>query len=114
MTTALAVDPADLIAAIGPSIGPCCYEVGAGVLDTFRLAGTSEDDLARWFAHTEAGSLRLDLWSANRDQLIAAGVRDDHIYISRLCTQTHSEVFESYRVEGVKAGRMAALIAVPR
>jgi polyphenol oxidase len=114
MTRSLGVDPADLIAAVGPSIGPCCYEVGASVLDAFRMAGTREDDLTRWFARTEAGSLRLDLWAAGRDQLIEAGVPEDHIYISRLCTQTHCDVFESYRVDGAKAGRMAALIAVPR
>lgn len=113
MTREFGVNPADITAAIGPSIGACCYEVSANVLEAFELAGASEEALARWFAHTESGSLRLDLWAVNRDQLLAAGVREDHLYISRLCTQTHHDIFESYRVDGVNAGRMAALIAVP-
>jgi YfiH family protein len=114
MTREFAVNPSDLTVAVGPSIGACCYEVGPSVLEAFELAGAREDDLARWFAHTDNGSLRLDLWAANRDQLLDAGVREDHLHISRLCTQTHREVFDSYRVDGAAAGRMAALIAVPR
>jgi polyphenol oxidase len=106
-------DPANLIAAIGPSIGPCCYEVGGNVLDAFRRAGAADRQLGRWFRPTDAGSLRLDLWAANRDQLVRAGLRPDRIVSCRLCTQTHHEVFESYRVDGERAGRMAALIAVP-
>ena len=107
------VDPSDLTVAVGPSIGPCCYGVGPSVLEAFALAGAGEEDLARWFVKTEHGSLRLDLWAVNRDQLVGAGVREDHVYRSGLCTQTHRESFESYRVDGANAGRMLALIAVP-
>jgi copper oxidase (laccase) domain-containing protein len=57
--------------------------------------------------------LRLDLWAANCDQLLASGVPADHIHIARLCTQTHAPVFESYRVNGPRAGRMIAAIRVP-
>lgn len=113
MTREFEVNPANLTVAMGPSIGPCCYEVGPNVIEAFRLAGASDEDLGRWFAHTETGSLRLDLWAANRDQLLRAGVPDDHLYICRLCTQTHREIFESYRADGDQAGRNAALIAVP-
>ena len=108
------VHPSDLTVAVGPSIGACCYKVGTNVLDAFKLAGGQERDLERWFLQTEEGSLRLDLWTANRDQLVHAGVREDHISISGLCTQTHSRVFESYRVDGLAAGRNLALIAVPK
>ena len=113
MTREFGVDPADLTVAIGPSIGACCYAVGPRVLDAFTLAGTRAEDLAHWFTTTDQGSLHLDLWSANRDQLVSAGVRADHLYISGLCTQTHRDIFESYRVDGANAGRMVALIAVP-
>lgn len=105
--------PHDLCAAFGPSIGPCCYEVGQGVLDEFRLSGVPEHVLERWFRETEAGSLRLDLQIANRDQLAAAGVAEKEIYLCGLCTQTHRDVFASYRADGERAGRMAALIAAP-
>lgn len=105
--------PRNLVAAVGPSIGPCCYEVGRSVLDQFRLAGVPQDLLARWFPETDGASIRLDLQTANRDQLVAAGMRADDIYLCGLCTQTHRDVFDSYRAEGEQAGRMAALIAVP-
>ena len=108
------VRPADLLVAVGPSIGPCCYQVGRDVIDAFRHAGAGDAQLARWFSDTATGSLRLDLWTVNRDQLVEAGVAPDRIYLSRLCTQTHATVFDSYRVEGPNAGRMAALIRVPR
>lgn len=105
--------PADLLVAIGPSIGACCYEVGADVLNAFRSANATDSELARWFTRTETGSLRLDLWAANRDQLVGSGVSADRIYLSRLCTQTHAGIFDSYRVAGPRAGRSIAAIRVP-
>ncbi|MBA3270966.1 MAG: peptidoglycan editing factor PgeF [Acidobacteria bacterium] len=106
-------EPGSLIVAMGPSIGACCYDVGAELLDAFRTAGATDDQLDRWFVRAPTGSLRLDLWTVNSDQLVAAGVAADHIHVSGLCTQTHVDVFESYRAEGAAAGRMAALIRVP-
>lgn len=105
-------DPANLVAAIGPSIGPGDYEVGEALVDAFQQAGHQAGDLARWFAHHEA-RLHLDLWSANRDQLIAAGVRPDRTFTCGLSTLSHAGVFDSYRSAGEQAGRMAAVIAVP-
>jgi YfiH family protein len=104
--------PADLVAAIGPSIGPCCYEVGPELIDTFRAQGASESALTRWFTDVN-GSLRLDLWSASRDQLLESGVPAGRIHACALCTKTHAQIFDSYRADGPNAGRSAALIAVP-
>ena len=114
LTREYGTQPADLIAAVGPSIGACCYEVGLELPDAFRQAGATDVQLARWFSRTDGGSLRLDLWAANRDQLLEAGIPAGRIHLSSLCTQTHATVFDSYRVEGPNAGRMAALIRVPR
>lgn len=108
-----ASDPRDLRVALGPSIGACCYEVGEELLREFRDAGASEPELARWFTRAASGSLCLDLWAANRDQLVAAGVARDHIATARLCTQTHADVFDSFRVAGPRAGRMIAAVRVP-
>jgi YfiH family protein len=105
-----ATSPADLIVAMGPSIGACCYNVGDEVLETFRSRGNSDAQLARWFARAEDGSLWLDLWAVNRDQLVGAGVRAENIHSCRLCTKTHATLFDSYRVDGPQAGRMAAVI----
>jgi YfiH family protein len=104
--------PGDLIAAIGPSIGPDDYEVGEPLVDAFKNAGHSPEDLARWFIR-RASRLHLDLWTANHDQLVAAGVSPDRIFTSRLSTRAHPAVFDSFRAEGERAGRMAALIRVP-
>ena len=104
--------PSDLMVAIGPSIGACCYEVGPELLDAFRAAGGTEQQLSRWFIRA-AGALRLDLWAANVDQLIAAGVSGDRIHLSELCTQTNAEIFDSYRAAGTSAGRMIAAVRVP-
>lgn len=107
------VDPARLVAAIGPSIGACCYDVGEELLGAFAEAGHSATDVAAWFSRDQAGRLRLDLWLANADQLAHAGVPRDRIHVSGLCTKTHANVFESFRADGDQAGRMAALVVVP-
>jgi YfiH family protein len=106
--------PEDLVAAIGPSIGPDDYEVGDSLLADFAAAGHDRAALARWFCRGDAGGrLRLDLWQANRDQLIAAGVDSARIHVCGLSTFHHPAWFESYRRDGPGAGRMAAVVRVP-
>lgn len=113
LTREWGVEPSSLIAAIGPSIGPCCYEVGEDLLRAFDEAGHSSIDRAEWFSRDAAGRLRLDLWRANADALVHAGVRPANIHAAGLCTQTHRDVFESFRAEGERAGRMAAIVVAP-
>ena len=110
MTRELQSDPRDLTVALGPSIGACCYEVGTELIASFRSAGWTEPDIARWFTHQDRGSLRLDLAAANIDQIRAAGVPCDQIHAVNLCTQTHADIFDSFRAAGANAGRMAGLI----
>jgi YfiH family protein len=107
-------DPRDLVAAIGPCLGPCCGEVGEEVVAAFREAGHDERAVGRWFAPGHYGRPYLDLWSANRDQLEAAGVRADNIHVARLCTRTHAGVLHSYRAEKEHAGRMVGVIRAGR
>jgi YfiH family protein len=102
--------PADLVAAIGPSIGPCCLEVRQDVLQAFAAAGHDDETMARWFSRDPNGTLRLDLWRANQDQLIRAGVPPDHVHIARLCTACRRDLFYSYRAEGPGTGRLAGAI----
>lgn len=104
--------PDDLIAAIGPSVGPDDYEVGDAVVEAFRSAGHESRDVARWFIRTTSKP-HLDLWKANADQLIAAGMKSGRVLTCGLSTVAHPGVFDSYRVDGEKAGRMAALVVVP-
>ncbi len=109
--------PQDIVAAIGPSIGACCYEVGSALVDAFATAGHPRHLVDRWFVtlpvrrgERGAPTLRLDLWSANRDQLVLAGVVEENIHICGLCTASNLEVFPSFRAERERAGRIAAAI----
>jgi YfiH family protein len=98
----------DIVAALGPSIGPCCYETGDAVREALRRAGWASALVESWFEGPERR--HLDLWRANRDQLVAAGVRPEAVFLSRLCTACHPEWFDSYRRDGDRAGRMGAYI----
>lgn len=103
----------DLIVAIGPSIGPCCYEVGPELDEAFATAGFEDHARRRWFAAREVkrkGRLSLDLWVAVVDQLVAAGVPVAQISIARLCTAHQPRLFPSYRRDRETAGRLAGAI----
>jgi len=111
--------PEDLAAAIGPSIGVCCYEVGSELVDAFAAAGHPRHLIDRWFSRPRrvadasrrpGDTLYLDVPGANRDQLLLAGVPGEQIYLSGLCTAMHADVLTSYRVEKQDAGRLAGVI----
>jgi len=109
--------PEDLVAAVGPSIGVCCYEVGTELVDAFAAAGHERHLIDRWFTSTPPprGSrarnpLRLDVAGANRDQLVLAGLPEEQVHVSGLCTAMHLDVLTSYRAEKEKAGRLVAAI----
>ena len=122
LTREFGTRPSDVVVAIGPSIGPCCYEVGPDVVDAFAAAGHARHLVDRWFAPPAAprgfsptpgrGSLHLDVAGANRDQLSLAGVPEEQIHLSGLCTAMHLEVLTSYRAEKEKAGRIVGAIRV--
>ena len=112
MTREFGTDADDCVAAIGPSIGPTDYEVGAELRDAFLAAGHPPERVDRYFRPSGSKFL-LDLWLANRDQLLAAGVRTANTFVCGLSTLTYREVFESYRADHVRAGRMAAIVVVP-
>ncbi len=119
--------PEDLIAAIGPSIGACCYEVGADVRGAFATAGFGDRDLDRWFTAAPQPSETnpsmpglsqtrrsdhwfFDGWAATRHQLEHAGVPVSQIHVASVCSASHPQTFCSYRRDGRAAGRMAAAI----
>ena len=110
MAAACGSDPGDLIAAIGPSIGPCCYEVDAPVVEGLAAWPWYEQVLAP-ARSARPGRWMLDLWEANRRQLVGAGVSPSSITATGLCTAHHPALFFSHRRDGA-TGRMAAMIAL--
>jgi YfiH family protein len=101
-------NPENLVAGLGPSIGPCCYQVGPELEQTFTDAGWSAEARARCFVYDR--DTRFDLWSANADQLRNAGVPADSIHIAGLCTACHPDLFDSYRRDGAGTGRLVGFI----
>ena len=114
--------PEDVLAALGPAIGPCCYEVGPEVAQAFlgpvracggvvrgtlRAARSGEEpNPLPWLTMMPPGHeppperVQLDLRAANRWQLVDAGVRPRNIAVSALCTACRSDLLFSYRREG--------------
>src|SRR5215213_3279814 len=101
--------PGDLLAAIGPAIGQCCYEVGDDVREAMVRA-FGETDASNWFTAGRAGKWMFDTWASAGAQLETAGVPADQIFGAGLCTASHPDAFCSYRRDGPTAGRIAAAI----
>ena len=104
----------DLVAAIGPSIGACCYTVGEEVRQSFKERFRYAEDL---FNRQIAGGMLLNLWEANRLQLLVAGVQDSRISVVGECTAcTRDEAgqlrYFSHRGELGVAGRMLNVVGV--
>jgi polyphenol oxidase len=120
----------DLLVAIGPAIGGCCYEVGTEVAAAFsgqftnaaeffdELRTGDEPNPLQWMNMMPPGhqpppkKVLLDLRKANRAQLEAAGVRPSNIFVSDLCTGCRRDLLFSYRKEGTQSGRMMAVIGI--
>jgi YfiH family protein len=118
--------PADILAGIGPSIGPCCYEVSDEVKELFLGQRDfeelpTEERFRRLVAEAavfetvslpEKESLRLNLWETNRNQLLLAGLAPEHIELPEVCTSCAKERFFSHRAEDGRTGRFPAIIAL--
>jgi len=99
----------DIFAGIGPSVSQESYEVGEEVITAVQAAFDTHSQL---LVHTTLKKARLDLWNANRRQLIDFGVPEEHIEVSNLCTVIHNHAFFSARKGD--AGRFAAGIVLAR
>ena len=97
---------ADILAGIGPAVGPARYEVGAEVADAARAAFPHESDILQ----VRAGKTYLDLWTANAAALRSAGVSS--IEVAQLCTAENNNEFFSHRGDNGQSGRFGALIGM--
>jgi len=100
---------ADMRAAIGPAANVCCYEVGSDVISVFKEQFSQAEKL---FTVTRDGHARIDLQTANRNQLIDAGVSADRIHVAPFCTMDRNDLFFSYRREKHVHGRVGRLMSV--
>jgi YfiH family protein len=96
--------PEGLMAALGPGIGPCCYEVGAELREAFGPGG------AVFFRPGPRGRLHLDVRAANVHQLVGAGLRPEAIHHVADCTRCRADLYHSYRRDGRAAGRMVSFV----
>jgi purine-nucleoside/S-methyl-5'-thioadenosine phosphorylase / adenosine deaminase len=99
---------ADLVAALGPSIGACCYEVGPELPEAFGPAG------APFFRPGPRGRPHLDLRAANAAQLVQAGLASERIHHVADCTMCRADLYHSFRREGQGAGRMVSFVGFAR
>jgi hypothetical protein len=101
----LGAHPSDLRVAIGPSIGPCCFEVGEEVVDALLRADAGAEACV-----LPGVKRRVDLVEANRRQALECGVAPQRIQAAGLCTFCRGDLLASYRRDRHSAGRMAAII----
>ncbi|NVO19814.1 MAG: peptidoglycan editing factor PgeF [Bacteroidetes bacterium] len=97
-------DPADILAGIGPSIGPCCYEIGDEVIH--RVHSMESNSRNYLIEHGKGSKPHFDLWASNRDQLLESGVRQENIEIMEICTKCNSDTFFSSRAGNGTTGRL--------
>ncbi|MEZ4768334.1 MAG: peptidoglycan editing factor PgeF [Caldilineales bacterium] len=109
-------DPADLVGAVGPAIGPCCYEVGQEVVDAAgAVFADVRDEVLLPVAHRTNGngadaappSIHFDLWRANQWQFQQAGVQQ--VEVAGICTRCHRDMFFSHRGDHGVTGRFGAV-----
>lgn len=116
MTHTFGSQPQDIRAAIGPSIGVCCYEVddtvATRVYAVFNDMNTALDDQLAVINRKENGKYMLNLQELNRKLLVQAGILSSHIEVTQLCTSCRSNEFFSHRKEGGSTGRMVAWIGL--
>jgi YfiH family protein len=98
--------PTELVGAVGPAIGPCCYEVGPEVVAAIRASQHDPELLLRPSSHP--GHAYLDLWAANARQLRDAGLQE--VEVAGICTACNTDMFFSHRGDRGRSGRFAATV----
>jgi YfiH family protein len=98
-------EPSGLRVVVGPSIGPCCFEVGEEVIA--QIPGSDEASTLG-----PRGRPHVDLWEINRRQLVAAGVPSSQVEVAGACTRCQPETYFSHRALGYPAGRFGAAIGL--
>ena len=99
----------DLVCIIGPSIGPCCYEVSKDLVEKFNMNFTNSTEK---FYTIEEDKYKLDLWKVNELILKESGVKDENIINLNLCTSCNSDKFHSYRKHNQTPKRIGTILQI--
>ena len=99
----------DLVCIIGPSIGPCCYEVSKDLVKKFNMNFTNSTEK---FYTIEEDKYKLDLWKVNELILKESGVKDENIINLNLCTSCNSDKFHSYRKHNQTPKRIGTILQI--
>ncbi|MDO4311717.1 MAG: peptidoglycan editing factor PgeF [Eubacteriales bacterium] len=111
MQETFGTNPADMIAAIGPSICQDCYEVSEDVIEQFR-ENYGEEYWDSLYYQKPNGRYQLNLWRANEINFLEAGILKEHMAITNVCTCCNPEVLFSHRVTGTARGNLSAFLAL--
>jgi YfiH family protein len=103
--------PENILAVIGPAIGPCCYEVDRRVYEAMDNNGMQKTPFR---SKPKLGKWMLDLSLANKLQLLNTGIPADQIFSAELCTACRKDMFFSHRGEGGKTGRQLNFILLKK
>lgn len=103
-------DPSDIKAAIGPAISVCCYEVDKPCADNFLAL--DELDSTKFVFPKGNGKFMIDLLETNRQILVHAGVKNENITVSDVCTNCNSELLWSHRATKGHRGTMSAFMCI--
>ena len=104
-------DPADILAAVGPSVCMDCYEVSSDVIEKFKEA-FPENCWEQLFYEKPDGKYQLDLWKANELIFLESGILPEHIAVTNICTHCNSDILYSHRAAGDKRGNLCAFLAL--
>lgn len=109
MTANYGTDPEDIIACIGPGICGDCYEVGIDVYEEFKKR-FSASDMKLIFKEKPENKYLADLWLANKLVLMSAGVKEENIHLTDICTKCNSKYLFSHRVMGNARGNQCGFL----
>ena len=104
-------DPKDIYSAIGPSICQKCYEVSEDVIEQFRAAFPQDKWDALFYGKPD-GKYQLDLWEANHQIMLGAGLKEEHISMPNLCTCCNPEFLFSHRASHGRRGNLGAFLGI--
>ena len=103
-------NPEDIVCAIGPVIGKCCYEIDESCAEEFRKLNEINTDMI--LSPKSEGKYMADLALTNKLLLMSAGVKEENIVISDLCTMCNSNLLWSHRATKGQRGTMAAFLKI--